>query len=63
VEDAIKDFVQFQNVTIPKWSCYTSVLPASNLFIASAPWPTILEEKMIASAPLVIATQVSCFNL
>jgi hypothetical protein len=38
--------------------------PASDLFISSAPWPTIfLEEKMIASTALVIATQVSCFNL
>jgi hypothetical protein len=65
VEDARKDFLQFQNAIIPKWSCYyTSVLPASDLFMSSAaPWQTIWEEKMIASTALVIAIQVSWFNL
>jgi hypothetical protein len=64
VEDARKDFVQFRSAITPKWSCYTSaVLPASDLFMSSAPWQTIWEEKMIDSTALVIATQVSWFNL
>jgi hypothetical protein len=36
VEDARKDFVQFQNAIIRKWSCCTSVLIASNRCISSA---------------------------
>jgi hypothetical protein len=39
------------------------VLPASNLCISSAPWQTIWQENMIASAALVIAIQVSWSNV